>query len=371
MPRNNPLTTSNSSLIQWQSCAKATFWLASACWIASGTSAWAQTTSAAPAVNPEASATEVEAKPEPETPAKTVDPYLEAKEHFSTGVKLYDAGNFDAALTEFTQAYKQMAGHPGQAIMLRNMGKAQEALFFYDDAIHSYRGYLKLAPDAKDAEQVTNNIELLERFLGQIKISLKVRGGELPTQWEVWVSGRKLVENSLELRLTPGTHEIEVKAPGYSTGKAQLSITSGKQEEISVELEVLADEYRGLPQPYFWTAAGVATATAITGGVFGALAQRESKSVKNRIEQGPPESLSVSEADQNKIDNLSLAADICFATAGVFAVGTVVLGILTDWDATGEQSDTLEVESQTAWQRVEIDAAPLPSGAWLTVGGTF
>ena len=100
------------------------------------------------------------------------------------------------------------------------------------------------------------------------------------------------------------------------------------------------------------------------------MAQSESKTVKNKIDAGPPESLSVSADDQKKIDRLALTADICYATAGVFAVGTVVLGILTDWGGE-ENADSQKPKTQTALQRLQLDAAPIPSGAWLTVGGTF
>ncbi|MCH2107822.1 MAG: tetratricopeptide repeat protein [Polyangiaceae bacterium] len=295
-----------------------------------------------------------------------VDPYAEAKLRVATAQKLYADGNYDAAFAEFQRAYEEMAGHPARPMVLFNLGLCEEKLYRYDAAIASYRKYLELSPNAEDAPTVSAKIELPEGLLGMIELSVTTKKDAPLGAWTVWIDGRKVGTELQKISIPSGTHEIEIQAPGFENEKQQVQLSARDKKKISFELSPLASEYKGLPKGYFWGAAGAAATSAAVGGVFGILALSKSQSTKSRAESADPSiALQVNQEDKDKIDNLALAADICFVTAGVFTVGAVVLGVMTDWSG---DSETAAPESAGIQY---FDVTTLPGGGFMRVGGTF
>lgn len=81
-----------------------------------------------------------------------------ARRHFSKGDKLFALGRFDEALEHFEKAYeaKPIAG------FLFNIAQCHRNLGHVDEAIFSYRKYLREQPDADNRPQVEQQIEELE-----------------------------------------------------------------------------------------------------------------------------------------------------------------------------------------------------------------
>ncbi len=95
-------------------------------------------------------------------PARTAsanDPATRAaRRHFERGEKLFALGKFDDALEEYQTAFdaKPLPG------FLYNIGQCYRNLGDYDQAIFSFKKYLKLAPEADNQEAVERLIEDLE-----------------------------------------------------------------------------------------------------------------------------------------------------------------------------------------------------------------
>ena len=81
-----------------------------------------------------------------------------AKRHFDRGEKLFALGKFDDALDEYQKAFdaKPMPD------FLFNIGQCYRNLGDYQQAIFSFKKYLKLEPDAPDKEKVEKLIDELE-----------------------------------------------------------------------------------------------------------------------------------------------------------------------------------------------------------------
>lgn len=81
-----------------------------------------------------------------------------AKRHFDRGEKLFALGKFDEALDEYQKAFdaKPMPD------FLFNIGQCYRNLGDYQQAIFSFKKYLKLEPDAPDKEEVEKLIDDLE-----------------------------------------------------------------------------------------------------------------------------------------------------------------------------------------------------------------
>jgi tetratricopeptide (TPR) repeat protein len=81
-----------------------------------------------------------------------------AKRHYDRGEKLFALGKFDEALDQYQKAFdaKPLPG------FLFNIGQCYRNLGDYDQAIFSFKKYLKLDPNAPNKDKVTKLIEELE-----------------------------------------------------------------------------------------------------------------------------------------------------------------------------------------------------------------
>jgi tetratricopeptide (TPR) repeat protein len=81
-----------------------------------------------------------------------------AKRYFAKGEKLFALGRFDEALEQYEKAFESKP-LPG---FLFNIAQCHRNLGNIDQAIFSYRKYLREAPDAENREAVERQIEELE-----------------------------------------------------------------------------------------------------------------------------------------------------------------------------------------------------------------
>ncbi len=81
-----------------------------------------------------------------------------ARRHFTKGEKLFALGRFDDALIEYEKAFE---ARPLPAFLF-NIGQCHRNLGNVDQAIFSYRKYLREQPDADNREAVERLIEELE-----------------------------------------------------------------------------------------------------------------------------------------------------------------------------------------------------------------
>ncbi len=119
--------------------------------------------------------------------ARADDPAMRsAKRHYDRGEKLFALGKFDAALDEYQKAFdaKPLPG------FLFNIGQCYRNLGDYDQAIFSFKKFLKLDPDTPKKDAVDKLIEELEekreRGEGQKRIEQdnQVKAKEKPDEEE-------------------------------------------------------------------------------------------------------------------------------------------------------------------------------------------
>lgn len=294
-----------------------------------------------------------------------VDPYKEAKERVGRAEKLYEAGNYDAALTEFQRAYETMLGHPARPYVLYNVARCQERLYRYDAAISSYKEYLKIAgPEESDRPKVEATIENLEGFLGTISLSVGAKKDASIQSYEVWVDGHLVGENIKQFLIPGGTHQVEIRAEGFEGASQEVQVPARDQRSVSFTLAPLAKEYHGISRTYFYTAAGLTVAAAATGTVFGLV----TLSKRRDIDQKEPEA--VTDDDVDGLKRSALYADIFFISAGVLATSATILAFLTDWSQK-ESPPATAARKPGKMQLNQLGLSPIHHGGYLSVGGTF
>jgi tetratricopeptide (TPR) repeat protein len=81
-----------------------------------------------------------------------------AKKHYDKGEKLFNLGRYDAALDEYQKAFD---AKPVPAFLF-NIGQCYRNLGDFEQAVFSFKRFLKLEPDAPNRERVENLIDDLE-----------------------------------------------------------------------------------------------------------------------------------------------------------------------------------------------------------------
>lgn len=158
----------------------------------------------------------------------------DAKRHFSSGVKLFQDGNFAGALAEFEAAYRNKPG-PNS---LKNVALSQKALFRYAEAADTLEQVLSRHDDELTSDEraaIRSAIDELGSLVGSILVRVAVKGAR------VSVNGRQLEPEELgrPLRLNVGEHTLTAEAPGYARASRVVRIAGG-QRDVPVELPMKA-----------------------------------------------------------------------------------------------------------------------------------
>jgi tetratricopeptide (TPR) repeat protein len=268
----------------------------------------------------------VEAAPAVEAPAPEATESLEAIEARAAvgrAKALVAVENYGAALAEYTRALELLEGDPRQAAVLNNIAVCYERMFRYDLALQYYESYLRDADaSAEDRAEVEQIVASLRALLGTVRIT-GVRAGE------IWIDDRKLGDAPIDVLVPAGFHVLEIRARGYEPARRELRVAAGAVHDVHIEL-VPIDTYRGLPQTYAWIGVGLTAAAAVTGTALGIAAL-------SKHEDGQRDARRGLWVDGQDAKDLALQADIAFAAATTFGVGTIVLAFLTDWDSSEEE----------------------------------
>lgn len=270
-----------------------------------------------------------------ESPAATSQPaedpphIVEARERLVRGQTLGEAGDFELALVEFRRAAELLEDHPLHYLVEYNIGRSYEGLFRYDLAIEHYRAYLEEAgPEAEDRAEVEGRIAAFRQLLARVHIEANV------DEFEVWLDGRSLGENLHELMVPGGTHTIELRAEGYLPEQQEVQLPSQSERTVTFELRQPGRLDRG----YFWATLGAGAATAAVGLVFGLLAYSE----HNRLEELSNDDVrrwSITDADNERIENYALTADILFIVGAVCGVTALILAFFTEWRGSPDEME--------------------------------
>lgn len=281
----------------------------------------------------------------------------EARSAIARARDRFDRGDYEAAVLDFQRAFELLAGDPRQSLLLNNIAVCYERLFRYDLALRYYQQYLDAGPtDAADREEVARVIAGLRGLLGKLRIVSNV-----PAQ--VWVGRDIQLDAPGEAWVPAGTHVVEVSARGHESERRQVRVAPRSAQTLRFELKP-APRYEGLPRAYFYSGVALTGAALIVGAGFGLKALQQHRhasadysrdSAQNRLLQ----------SDNEQITRLQHGADICFATAALFGVSTLVVFFLTDWSKRREP----QMEATRPSPRVRLFAHASAHEAVLGFGG--
>lgn len=262
------------------------------------------------------------------------------------GEVLFEAGNYDAALAEFEEAYDELPSDPERYLLLFNVGQCHERLFRYDEAIRAYQRYLaEGGASAEGAADVQASIRALEGLLGTITITVNVASAT------VWVDGREVGTAPGDVRIPGGPHTVELRATGHATSAQQITIAARGHVDLRIELAEVSS-FEGMDPVVFaiTTSATGAVLLAAAGAGIAALVMHDREVARPATER--------SLADQRTIADTALVADALWIAGGTLGIASLALAFLTDWD--GHPSAPQEPSARI-----------VPGPGLVSIAGTF
>jgi hypothetical protein len=165
--------------------------------------------------------------------AASPDPDVaKAKQTFDAAQRLYKQARYADALAKFEEAYR-FKPHP---VIIYNIGKCYERLGEISKALRQYHEYLRMMPDAKDKEQVTDAIANLERRLKDKGVQQLIVYSD-PDGALVSVDDQELGTAPASAELPPGSHHVKIAKEGYEPAERSFVMPFNRSVELSFALK--------------------------------------------------------------------------------------------------------------------------------------
>jgi hypothetical protein len=153
------------------------------------------------------------------------------REHFAAGVRLYDAKDYEHALTEFETAYKANAVPAIErniALTLEHLGRYPEALDalerFVTDSGTALAPAVRTASEAKESE--------LRARVATVHVRVTPDGAPVSVDGSVLASDRA----DPAVHLAPGEHVFAARAEGFVAGEVHRVLSAGEEATVAIEL---------------------------------------------------------------------------------------------------------------------------------------
>jgi tetratricopeptide (TPR) repeat protein len=277
---------------------------------------------------------EVEAPPAEAAPAETLtEAQLEARTVMARADALFEAENFSAALAEYERAYELAQGRPTAYMLLYNVGLCYERLFRYDRALEYYERYLEEGgPEADGRDEVLGTMRALENLLGTVRVRVNVASAS------VWIDEREVGTAPGEIRVPGGRHTIELRAAEHLPLQREFQVSARATIDLDLELEPIPEPSRGISPAWFYVSTGAGVAALIGGVVAGSIAvSLHDAAIERATNDDPSDDHLTTERTGPEIADFTLAADLAFGGALLFAVTATILYFMTDWGG-GEET---------------------------------
>lgn len=292
----------------------------------------------APAAPPAAAA------PADKPPEKTDDDTVAAKKYFQWAQSLYKQARYSEAIAKFEEAYR-LKPHP---TIFFNIGRCYEQLNDLPRALKNYRDYLRIAPEAKDRELVSDAIANLERRLKESGVQQLAVLTE-PSSARVTVDEKYVGLTPLTMELKPGNHLIGLSKEGFEPVEKNVVLSPDKSMELNLTLKakaVAVVEPVKPPPPvltpkadivkpvepvavatptrtYTWVATAVGGAGIAAGVTMGVLAGMASTKLRSSVHP-----MNEAQALFDQASSLGLGSNIAYAVGATGLVTAVVLFFL-------------------------------------------
>lgn len=262
---------------------------------------------------------------------------------FQAARALVEQGHFDEACPKFAKSH-QLDPAPGT---LLNLANCEEQLGQFADAHAHYTEALSILPDADERKEKAR--ARAAALLVKIPRLVLVPPPNAPPGFSVLRNEQALSTQDFKtaLLVNPGTQRLVVKAPSRQDRAVELTLASGEQRIVTLELgPPVSTASEGGSPPLSnathaeraarttwptttgWVLLAGAGAGVVVGSVTGAMAMSAAQTAKDECPQDSPDApctLAGQEAHQSGATTATIST-VAFISAGVLGAGA--LGLL-------------------------------------------
>lgn len=167
----------------------------------------------------------------------------EARDHFSQGVKLFDAGKYEEARQAFARAYA-LNNHPA---VLLNLAQCELRAERYVDAARHLDQYLRENPNADQKTRLSANESLIaaRKHTSRVRIRVSVDGAN------VFVDGQLIGKSpfNYDVDVEPGTRVIEAHSDTGAQQRTTITVAKGVTAGVTLKMDSFQLDDEGLPSP--------------------------------------------------------------------------------------------------------------------------
>lgn len=156
-------------------------------------------------------------------------------DHFETGLKLYEDGEFSLALIEFERAYSYIPDYR----VLYNIGQVSIQLGRYARAARALKQYVAQGGAGiatSRLESVNNDLKMLEGRTAHLQLECAVSGAEVLMD-DVRIATTPVAE---PLLVDAGEHRLVIQKPGYVTRTERLVLAGRDEQRLQIDLTEVA-----------------------------------------------------------------------------------------------------------------------------------
>jgi hypothetical protein len=304
--------------------------------------------------------------------AETADARKVARERYAEGVRLYRAGSFAAALTEFRAAYE---ASPSWRV-LYNIAQVEAQLHDPAASMKTFERYLAEGGaqiDAARRAEVTSELARMATLVATLDVRSDTPGAR------VFVDDIDVGAPPLSLRVNVGPRTVRISAEGYVSSASRVLLSSGETNRVSVALDAApaappvgprddASSVRDGPRPIprGWITArwafGIGTLTSATLALAsGALALKTNGDLSDALANQPADPSRVKET-RARLHAVSVTADVLLGV-GVLSVAGLVVSLLGPFEAKSPRTPTASARPKGP----AVRAMPTVGGAAMEI----
>lgn len=172
------------------------------------------------------------------------DTKRKAMDHFETGLKLYEDGEFSLALIEFERAYSYIPDYR----VLYNIGQVSIQLGRYARAARALQQYVTQGGASiagSRLESVSTDLKMLQGRTAHLQVDCDVSGAEILMD-DVRIATTPVSE---PLLVDAGEHRLVVQKPGYVTRTERLVLAGRDEQRLQIALAELPKAAHAVERP--------------------------------------------------------------------------------------------------------------------------
>lgn len=158
--------------------------------------------------------------------------FADARDHFRRGQAAYQQGNYELAISEWLSGYELEQRPEFQY----NLAQAYERLGRLQDAVDSLQRFVESAdPDDSSYSDATARLASLQQRLALTGV--RILGGQDGAS--IYVDGRDWgrLPRPDKISVSPGSHQIVVRLPGFKDFMSNVVIPAGQVIDIEITME--------------------------------------------------------------------------------------------------------------------------------------